>query len=891
MKSKSALAYFFGIILIFNTCKDFIISEDSRSLQILTQDASTLRFSQVQNVHYDLLINLMDRSNFIGIAEIQFDLIRMDSPLRIDFGSGKILTAKINGKPVSDIKYKSGFFNISINSLEPGRNVITIEYTHPYSRSGNGLHIFEDPLDREIYIYSQFETNHAKSMFPCFDQPDIKATYTLKVIHPKHWIAISSTTPVVTENSAESLLSSFPETAKISTYVFSLHAGPYYEWKDSYKNISLRLFARKSMKDFVDSKFWFQITKQGLQYFETYFEIPYPFGKYDQIIVPEFNFGAMENVGAVTFSERFLSRGQVTRSMKEKLASVILHEMAHMWFGNLVTMKWWDGLWLNESFATYLSTKAQYEATEFKEAWETFFTGMKSWAYREDKSVTTHPIQGIVSDTEQAFTNFDGITYGKGASVLKQLEFYTGEDTFRKGVSLYLKKYSYSNATLEDFLSSIEEVSGKDLKSWSEEWLKTEGFNRILSGFTCTEDGKFLKEISIDQDHITNTKVLRTHRTEVAVFQISRGKLKYLDSQKIEYSSEKNRFPWKNTSTKCPDFIYPNYNDYDYVKVDYPQEILDEKGLSKLRAILQTERTLETLMFWRDMNEEIREGDLSLQRFSELAMDLLENEARDIVLDSNLGLIVSSKFPSYNSLLYLKPEKERYKFIVQLENWTWNNMLKSRPYSDRKRSWFKSYLSVGYTDHFKKRALNLLQSSESTHGIKIDQDLRWAILLKLCSLESRKDALQNLLEEELKRDSTKFGKDSALSCESSIADPVLKGIWMNQLLSPNEEYSSSTLRGVMYHIFPIHQMGLQIPFVEFYFQNIQNSKIGGDENYLESYTSLLAPRFCTEENWSILKRFIHRISNSELPPIVLKSLRMTLESEEECLKIRKKSEI
>ncbi|MCC5815261.1 MAG: aminopeptidase N [Leptospira sp.] len=852
----------------------------------MDQKTAENRAKQVTNVRYDISLDITKKETFHGVTSIHFDFIKNDSPLRVDLANAVIESVQVNNKTLQGIDYEKGHFMISVNHLSPGRNTIKVAYTHPFSRSGNGLHIFNDPEDNETYIYSQFETNHAQAMFPCFDQPDIKASYKLDVLHPKKWKIVTANLADKKTSENEFTRSYFPETLVFSTYIFSLHAGPYAEWMDRYGKLSLKLYARKSMAKYVDHKLWFQVTKQGLRFFEKYFGIDYPFSKYDQLIVPEFNFGAMENVGAVTFSERFLSRGKVTRSGKEKLASVILHEMAHMWFGNLVTMKWWDGLWLNESFATYLAAKAQYEATEFKEAWETFFTGMKSWAYKADKSITTHPIQGKVSDTEEAFTNFDGITYGKGASVLKQLEFFIGEEEFRVGVSNYLKKYSYSNATLLDFLTSLEESSGRDLKKWSSEWLESEGFNRLLAEKTCDSSGKYLESIQLTQDHITNTKIPRSHKTQLALIKLQSNKPVLMGTQTVEYGEGITKIKW-NTEVECPDFIFSNYGDYDFVRTDYPSEILEEKNLSTLKSILQGMDTLSTLMIWRDLFEEVRDGDLSLNRYKNLTMDILPQDKRDIVLESNLGHITSPSFSSYHSFLYLKKQSDRQLELEELEEYTWKHMLGSPSQSDRKKLWFRGYVAIGQSNDFFQRTIQLLTNKESISGLSLDQDMRWSLLKKICSLTSDRSRINELLDAEKKRDSSRIGLNSALACEAATPDPVTKGIWMNRFTKPNEVYSPSTLRTVLHYIFPIHQKNLQIPFVEYFYQNIKEGKIEGDENYQETYAYSLAPSFCTEENRHILRKFIN--NNRNLPANILKSLKIKLESEEECLLIRKKN--
>lgn len=865
----------------------FFIANCSQSNSIppntLDYKTATIRKQQLSNVKYKLYIDITGKEYLQGNSEITFEFHSTQEPLRFDFSNGKILSITINGKEES-INYSQGHFVVSPNLLEQGTNTVVISYTHPYSRTGNGLHWFQDPEDGEIYLYSQFETNHAKSMFPCFDQPDIKATYTMDVLHPSHWTVISSTIPKKTKK-GKYTLSQFPESKLFSTYVFSLHAGPYKEWKDNYKTIPLKLYSRKSMARYVDSSFWFQITKQGFEYYEKYFGIPYMFDKYDQIIVPEFNFGAMENVAAVTYSERYLTRGKITRSLQEKLASVILHEMAHMWFGNLVTMEWWDGLWLNESFATYMSTKAQYEATEFKEAWETFFTGMKSWAYKKDKSITTHPIQGTILNTDEAFTNFDGITYGKGAAVLKQLEFYLGEKEFQYGIQNYLNKFSYSNATLKDFLNELEYSSKKDLKTWSKEWLESQGTNVISIDYSCS--GNKLKELIIKQDNPGFNNTIRTHRLLIGLFKLTSQQTKLIASKKIQISQPKNQILW-NEDLECPDFIYPNLLDYGYIQFKFPSNMFTNLNSEKLSESLLSHDNLTKLMLIRELFEQVKEGEISIKVYKDLLINLFTKEISPIVIESYLWHISGTEFPSYVSLMHLNIEDSKNKELNYLEIWFWEQFLKSNSY-EFKKLWFTNWLKVGYTINFQNKLLNFLKEKETVPGFPIDQDIRWSMLKKYCSLKTNYEDVSDLISNELKRDKSKIGKDSSLACEAAIQDPLIKAKWMQIFLNPGEEYSASTLRSVMYNIFPIYQKSLQEPFVDFFLQNIKEGKINGDENYLESYVSILSPSFCNEKNYLKLKRFIEK--NKHLPPYILNELILSLESEKDCIQIRKKLDI
>ena len=547
------------------------------ALPNLNRDQAVERAALVTVDNYRIDLDLTDgdgkpgEHTFRSVTTVEFDALS-GADTYIDIAADHVRSAVLNGHDI-DVSGYDESTGIPLTGLTE-HNVLVVDADCRYSNTGEGLHRFVDPVDDEVYLYSQFETADAKRMFACFDQPDLKATFEVTVRAPAHWEVISNGALVSVEDEgdqdANGKQCTFVITPRMSTYLVALIAGPYARWDDTYSDehgdIPLGLFCRTSLSEFMDADRLFTETKQGFGFYHKNFGVPYAFGKYDQLFVPEFNAGAMENAGAVTFLEDYVFRSKVTRASYERRAETVLHEMAHMWFGDLVTMQWWDDLWLNESFATFASVLCQAEATEYAQAWTTFANVEKSWAYRQDQLPSTHPVAADIPDLAAVEVNFDGITYAKGASVLKQLVAYVGLEEFLSGLRDYFRDHAFANATFGDLLGALEKASGRDLSGWGRQWLKTTGLNTLRPDFDLDADGRFTR-FAITQsgaqpgagetrvhrlavgiyDDDGNGKLVRTHReeldiegdiTEVPALQgVSRGKLILLNDDDLTYCS------------------------------------------------------------------------------------------------------------------------------------------------------------------------------------------------------------------------------------------------------------------------------------------------------------------------------------------------------------------
>src|SRR3989441_52822 len=489
----------------------------------LTRDEARRRAELIQTPLYDISLDLTrDSDTFACEATIHFLCQEPGANGFIDFLAPSVDSCELNGEEVPKDAFNGA--RITLNNLRDA-NELHVLATCDYQNIGAGLNRFKDPVDHKIYLHSQFETFDAHRMFPCFDQPDLKASFTFTVLAPSDWVVVSNNPgQAQTVAGRENIKRwTFGATPKMSSYLTAIVAGPYHGVRDRHGDIDLGIFCRQSLAQYLDPDEIFTVTKQGLDFYGEAYKYPYPFQKYDQLFVPEFSAGAMENIGAVTFNESMLFRSKVTEAVREDRANAILHEMAHMWFGDLVTMRWWDDLWLNESFATFMSVLAQVEATRFKNGWVTFANQYKAGARRQDQLPTTHPIAADVPDIESVYLNFDAITYNKGACVLRQLVAYVTQDTFLRGVQRYIKQRQYSNASLADFLSDIEAGSGRDLKAWSKLWLETAGLNTLRP--LPTSQSETIGSLTIRQEAPPEFPTIRPHRLAVGLYDRKSGAL------------------------------------------------------------------------------------------------------------------------------------------------------------------------------------------------------------------------------------------------------------------------------------------------------------------------------------------------------------------------------
>ncbi|MGE0762213.1 MAG: aminopeptidase N [Bdellovibrionales bacterium] len=833
---------------------------------------AAVRAKQIADVDYELDVDLSQPGDrYSGREVITFNALASGRDLRLDFADGTVTRLALNGKPL-EIKANKHFLVIPGVEIKKGPQRLEVDFNQEYSRQGRGLTRFIDPVDKQTYLYTDFEPYDANRFFPCFDQPDLKGTFTLKVLAPKHWEVVTSTLETSVQPEGNGLKRwNFPRSARFSTYIFPLHAGPFAKWEDKGFRIPLRLFARKSLAPYVKVKEWFPITRHGFDFFEKYFGTEYPYKKYDQLMVPEFNAGAMENVAAVTFTERFTSRGTKTRGQQRGLAITILHEMAHMWFGNLVTMRWWGDLWLNESFATYMSSVALAASPEFKEAWHQFFAG-KSWAYYEDQMVTTHPIVAKVDNTDDAFTAFDGITYGKGAAVLKQLSYTIGEENFKKGLKIYFDRYAEKNTEYRDFMNAMSEASHRDLDTWKRLWFETSGVNSVAAQFDC-RDGR-ISQFAILQNTASGDSTMRPHAFEIALLTRENGALKVNDTIRLEIS-EPTTYVTAAIGKTCPAVVYPNLNDHGYIKVR-----LDDRSVEGLkRSLNEVQSAMLRHQLWYALWDKVRDAELNYISYADLLVpEALDKENDDLIL-GHLAYNTSSILGYFQQTPSLKGNEFKA-FGERLDQLIWKRLKAAQAGSNDQLVWFDGITNLTSSAWGLGQIKRLLKGQEKLFGFKLDQDRRWKLIHTLSRYNDPESLA--LIESESKRDPSSEGVEQKIASLAArpLWDEKIK--WINEYKLPKSTYSFSQLRSAFRGLFPYNQDNLREQFSEQFFQDLKVINQSKD-NFVAGLFTRLAPSECSDTSAGKTLAFLDKETN--LQPVIRKNLRISAQEGERCRKI------
>ncbi|WP_280234543.1 aminopeptidase N [Nocardia cyriacigeorgica] len=787
----------------------------------LTREQAIERAATVSVDNYRIELDLTDGSGnpgeqtFFSRSTVGFTATPGATTF-IDIVARGIRSAVLNGTAL-DVSGYDESTGLTLPDLA-ATNELVVEADCEYSHTGEGLHRFVDPADDAVYLYSQFETADAKRMFACFDQPDLKATFTVSVTAPTGWKVISNGAPVDTI-AADPAHHLFRTTPKMSTYLVALIAGPYAQWTDVYTDehgsIPLGIYCRASLADHMDAERLFTETKQGFGFYHRNFGVPYAFGKYDQLFVPEFNAGAMENAGAVTFLEDYVFRSKVTRASYERRAETVLHEMAHMWFGDLVTMKWWDDLWLNESFATFASVLCQAEATEYTSAWTTFANVEKSWAYRQDQLPSTHPIAADIPDLAAVEVNFDGITYAKGASVLKQLVAYVGLEPFLAGLRAYFADHAYGNATFDDLLAALEKSSGRDLSTWGAQWLKTTGLNILRPDFEVDADGKFSSFTVVQEGAAPGAGEQRVHRLAIGVYDDdAEGKLVRTHRVELDLDAAERTDVPELVGVPRGKFVLVNDDDLTYCSIRLDPDSLDVL----INRIADIAEPLPRTLAWSAAWEMTRQAELRARDFVALVQ-------RGVGAESEIGVVQRLLMQATITLgSYADPAWAEETGWPDFANRLLELARAAQPGSDHQLAFVNALtgakLSAWHTEVLRE-LLDGDPAAVGLAGLVVDTDLRWRIVTALAAAgEIDADGLDTpAIDAELANDQTAAGKRQAAAAATArpIAE-VKEQAWATVM--GDDSVPNITARSIVNGFAPAGQAELLTSFVERYFAEI-----------------------------------------------------------------------
>lgn len=790
-------------------------SPTSAELENLSRTECAERRAVIGSVDYtvDLDLSLVggpDASpTFSSITTVEFEA-REGASTWIDLIASAVHSIELNGQQLDPAEVFNGA-RIQLDNLH-AHNSLTVVADCLYMRSGEGLHRFVDPVDEETYLYTQFEVADSRRMYTCFEQPSLKATFQLSVNAPSHWEVVSnSPTPEAAKIDEKISRWEFERSALMSTYITALVAGPYHVVRDSYTGphgtYPLGIFCRKSLADHLDADDIFELTKQGFAFYEKTFDMPYSFGKYDQLFVPEFNAGAMENAGCVTFLEDYVFRSRVTDAAYEQRANTILHELAHMWFGNLVTMEWWDDLWLNESFAEWASHFANAEATRYTDAWTTFQNQRKAWAYRQDQLPSTHPIAADMSDLEAVRVNFDGITYAKGASALRQLVAWVGQEQFIEGIKAYFKKHAWGNTELSDLLDALEESSGRELRSWSKQWLETTGVNTVTPEVSVAADGTY-GHVALRQSPPTTPEgvdqLLRDHRIGVGLYNRTDNGLKRSVRAEVDLVGEGVSLDELDALPQA-EILLPNDGDLTFAKIR-----LDEHSITNaVSSIHEIDDSLARALLWGAAWDMTRDAEMPTREFMHMV-------TRGVATEPDVGVVQQVLRQLHLAIdLYADPHKrDIYQTLVAD---SMNELLATaEPGSDHQLAFGRAFVSYASNEQQLTIVEELLSGKTVIDGFTIDTDLRWSLLARLVQTGR---AGTSEIEAEQERDQTAQGIKAATACLASIPTVEAKAAaWDTALNDP--EVANHLLAATIDGINVPEQRELLRPHVDEYFKSI-----------------------------------------------------------------------
>jgi aminopeptidase N len=841
---------------------------------VLQRADAEARAQIVGAVDYDLALDLSAPGDrYRGRVALELAITAPGRDLRVDFAAGGAVTAvALDGRALAARRDPQSL-TIPGAALAAGAHRLEISFEQAYSRDSRGLTRFVDPADRTTYLYTDLEPYAANRAFPCLDQPDLKATFALEVTVPRRWQVITAVREASVTPRGDAAVWRFPRGPRHSTYVFPLHAGDYASWEDATGPVPLRLFARRSLAAHVQPAEWLSLARHGLAFFARYFATPFPYAKYDQIIVPELGNEAMENVAAVTFHERLVSRGESSAAQRRARADSILHELAHMWFGNLVTMRWWGDLWLNESFATYMAQLALAAHPGFEGSRQALLV-TKQWAYEADELVTTHPVVTPAADTDEVEASFDDITYGKAAALLDQLAFVLGEDAFRRGLAAYFARHAGGNATYRDFIAAMAEAAPGDWATWTRSWLETAGLNALAVRYECAGDR--LARLELVQTAVSGPPLLRRHAASVAL--LAGPRLAAADVLRVEVAGAVTLVP-AAAGRPCPRAVFPNHGDRGYFRTQ-----LDERSAAALEgSIADVADPLLRQQLWAALWDRVRDGELDLLRFADVLIAAgLAREHDELILGplirtarDAIGYLRQSDALAASALPALPALAER------IEREVWRRLEAAGPAPGARLVWLDALPTLTASPWGLGRIARLLDGGEPAAGPAPDQDRRWDLVAALAR-NAGPDAARYIAREAA-RDPSSLGQEKRIAATAALRgswDEKLR--WVDELERPRPAHSLAQVRAAVSQLFPDAQRDLRERFAARFFADLP--RLGRDRGLaVATLFAELVPPECEPRTAGRIARFL--AAHSGLPLAVRNRLRLEAQEGERCRRI------
>jgi len=814
----------------------------------LTQVEAAERARLLEVTGYDITLDLTDGSGnpgdttFRSTTVITFRCTEPGAQTFIEVAAGSLRSAVLNGAPV-DTSGWSAESGLTLTGLA-GENTLLIDADFAYSASGQGMQRSVDPVDKETYLYSQFETADAQRVYASFDQPDLKSVFTWHATVPAHWKVISNM-PADTEVPAGPGMKTvhFLPSVRMSTYITALCAGPYHEVRDEHDGIGLGAYCRASMARYLDTDDLFLITKQGFDFFHQQFGVRYPLPKYDQLWVPDFNAGAMENFGCVTHAEaHYIFRSQVTDFEYEQRANTILHEMAHMWFGDLVTMRWWNDLWLNESFAEWASHWCNAQATRFTDAWSTFLSIRKNWGYRQDQLSSTHPVYCEMPDLEAVEVNFDGITYAKGASVIKQLVAYVGLDSFLAGLRAYFQRHAWGNATFDDLLVELETASGRELRKFAAQWLETAQVNTLRPRIEIGPDGTYTSVVVL-QEAPAAYPTLRTHRIGVGLYDLQGDRLVRRDLLELDVSGEQTEIP-ALAGVPAADVLLLNDDDLTYAKLR-----LDERSMATVvKHIAGFDSSLARALCWAAAWDMTRDAELAARDYVALVRSGLPAE-RDINLTT-----ATQRQATATLTMYADPAWAPAGWAA-VAGTARTALFAAEPGSGFQLAWARTFISAARSDDDLATLRGWLTGTGVPDGLTVDTELRWSLLESLAAMGAATD---EEIGAELDADRTASGEREAALARALLPTAENKArVWAE--LTGDTELPNWLLRSLLQGLHHPAQVELTAPYAAKFFAAVDGVWARSDSEPAQEFVMLAYPAYqVTEETVRLTDEWLAR---------------------------------